>query len=145
MPTFQPIRLNREETMHTRYFVVVPEGVPLADVMTGDFFVNVRNSLRPHDMISAVAADGSFDAEFRVVSINRISGVIKFRLLRNAVIDAEKVQASDDIEDRYDVKHAGHGSYSVIEKATGNKVIEGLDKESAHAEKTRLETMRRAA
>ncbi|MDE2440030.1 MAG: hypothetical protein KGP14_03320 [Betaproteobacteria bacterium] len=144
MPTHQPIRLKRVEVEYNRYFDVVPPGITLEEVMTTDYWVNVRRQIRLHDVLEVVAADGAFDAEFRVTMIDHIRGLMTFRLLRET--KGPKIAASLPSQaDRYAVKHRGHGNWAVVEIATGSVVSEGMSREAAEATRIEAEAGRKAA
>ena len=144
MPKTLPIRLKRAEFERNVYFEVVPPGTTIEDVMSGDFWVHVRKTIRVNDVIEAVAADGSFDADLRVVSINLASGAMAFRVLRNVTGKPSAVVKPQGAE-RFKVQHVRFGQYAILELKTGAKVADGLDKEAAVAEKARLEAERQAA
>lgn len=132
-----PNRLWPKGQKWAEYNEIVEPGFPLSVVMSRDYWVNTQDRLRPFDVITVVAADGSFDADIRLIS--KTPTEMKFRLIRGGET-AQKVTISrDETKDRFAVTHRGRGSYGVQEKATGHFVAEGLDKESADAEKSRLE------
>jgi len=144
LPKQLPVRLTFADYGRNRYFEVIPPGVTLDEVMTGDYWVHVRKRLRVNDVMEVVAADGSFDADLRILSINQASGDIRFRVLRNVAgtpADAAKPVPAE----RYEAKHKRLGQWHIIEKATGAVVVDGLSKDEAVAEKARLEDVRKAA
>lgn len=144
-----PTNLLRAEYVRSVYAVIVPEGVTLDEVKKPDFWVHVRTQMRANDIIEAQAADGSFDAAFRVMSISAVTGMMTFRMLWEAPVTAVPLSvvkpSSPAGEARYEVRHKGHGKYIVIETFTGNIVSDGLSKEDAEHEKAILETQRNAA
>lgn len=144
LPKNPPTRLKRSEFEVNRYFVMIEPGVTLDDVMTGDYWMHVRKVLRVNDVIEAVAGDGSFDAELRILSINQNSGAMTFRVLRNTVGKAGPI-AKSVAEDRFELKHAGFAKYRITERKTGTVVVDGVDKATAESEKARLEAERVAA
>lgn len=132
-----PTRLWPKGQKWAEYNEIVEPGFSLDTVMSRDYWIHVHQNLRPFDVISVVAADGSFDADIRLIS--KTPTEMKFRLIRGGET-AQKVAISrDEAKDRFTVTHRGRGSYGVQEKVTGNFVAEGLDKESAEAERERLE------
>jgi len=139
-----PLRLKRTEFESNSYFEVIAPGVTLEEVMSGDFWVHVRNNFRVHDVIVAVAADGAFDAELRITSLNKVSGDIRFRLLSNVKGQAGAVVKSQPAE-RFEIKHRGAGRFAIVERKTGDIAADGLDKDTAAAEKAKMEAERQAA
>ena len=144
MKVHAPVRLKRAEFERNVYVEVVPPGVTLEDVMQGDYWVHVRKSIRVNDIIEVMAADGAFDAEIRVLSINQLSGAMTFRVLRSFVGKPGAI-AKPQSGERFEVKHDKFGRYKIFERKTGAVVADGLDKAGAEAERLRLEDERQAA
>lgn len=148
-----PVRLRRAEEERSKYSHVIPPNTPLEHVMTSDYWVHVKNYLALNDVIEVIAADGTYDADIRVISLNKVTGIIKFRLIRNVVLDANAealpkpgtLEAGNLPSGRYQVKRGFASQFKIIERATGNIVADGLDKQSADAECARLEAERKAA
>ena len=137
MNTNLPIRLKACEEVHGRYFEVIPPGFSFAEVMTGDFWVHVRRRLKLYDVIEVVAADGSFDCDIRVVSLNQLTGIVWFKVLRE--VHGGAVAVPSHVDDRYAVKHQHFGKYAVIERTTGIVIAEGIDKLGAEEAKREAE------
>lgn len=138
-----PLKLERAEFRRTCYFHMAVQGVPLAEVMKGDYWVHVRNRFQPNDLIEVVAEDGAYDAVIRILSINTKSGAMTFRVLSNVVGKAMPVARVTT--DRFEIKDRKFGNWSIYEIQTGTEVVKGLSKDEAVAEKARLEGERKAA
>lgn len=132
-----PTRLWPKGQKWAEYNEIVEPGFPLSVVMSRDYWIHVHQTLRPFDVITVVAADGSFDADIRLVL--KTSTEMKFRLIRGGETEQRAPISRDETRERFTVTHRGRGSYGVQEKTTGHFVAEGLDRESADAEKARLE------
>ena len=144
MPTNQPNNLRRSELVYNRYTEVIAPGETLEMAMNADKWINVRRTLRVHDVIEIIASDGAFEADLRVVSVNQLSGAIKFRVIRKTEGKASAPEPAN-AADRYVVQHAGFGKWRVTELATGNVVADGLDKEGAETARLEAEASRKAA
>jgi hypothetical protein len=139
-----PTRLWPKGQVWAEYNEIVPAGTSLQKVMSRDYWVNVEKQLRPLDVITCVAEDGTFDVDIRLIS--KTSTELKFRLIREAKIETYQPVSRDEDTDRYVVKSGGRaGGWTIREKATGLLIAEGLDKAAADAEKDRLEALKKAA
>jgi hypothetical protein len=126
-----PTRLRRAEEARTVYFEVIPDGMVLQDAMNADYWQHVRKYLRLYDIFEVVAADGTYDATFRLTYINNLTGEMRFRLLSLIEADGSVQAIVSKKDDRFMVAHKGFGRYAVIEKSTGTLVADGLTKEMA--------------
>lgn len=138
-----PLKLERAEFCRTPYFHMVTEGIPLSEVLKGDYWIHVRKHFKPNDTIEILAEDGAYDAVVRVLSINLMSGAMTFRALR--YVEGNLVPVVRVASDRFEVKSRGSGKYSIFELKTGAEVVKGITKDEAVAEKARLEAERQAA
>jgi len=138
-----PLKLERAEFCRTHYFHMVAEGVPLAEVLNGDYWIHVRKQFRLNDTIEIVAEDGVFDVLVRILSINLMSGAMTFRVLR--YIEGKVEPVARVKSDRFEIKGRGFGKYSIFELKTGAEVVKGITKDEAVVEKARLEAERQAA
>jgi len=146
-----PDRLNtfRAESQRTEYFVTVPRGITPEEVLHPDTFIHCRKRLRVYDTFECVAEDGSYELAFRVVSVNKVTGDIKLRLLSlwrpPEGQQAEPVRTTSKA--RFEARwNAGSRKHEIYERATGVSVAEGFGSlEEAQAEAVRLETARQAA
>lgn len=136
----------RVEQLSTHYMFVIPVGTPLSAVMSSEYWVHVRNRMKLYDLVEAIAADGTYEAKFRIVALNKITGTIKFRLLsewHDAEPEAILPAAATKFKARWVV---GNRTWAIDEIATGKCVIEGLSsKADAEAEALRLDQERKAA
>jgi hypothetical protein len=64
----------------SRYFVLAPFGVTMADLTRPPFWAHHTLRLKPLDLVEVVAEDGSFDVDLRVVDVQ--VGYVKMRALR---------------------------------------------------------------
>ena len=129
-----PIRLRRAEYEFTKYVEVVPAGVSLEAAMTSDYWAHVQRGLRLYDEITLIAADGSFDATVRVIAIDSRAGTIRFRVLN--LIGAEGKPISGGavaMESPFELKHRGHGRWTVLERGTGKVLLDNASKGEAEA------------
>lgn len=85
--------LNRADFRPNAYVEVVPTGLLLEDICTSGYWSAVRPLLRPMDIIEAIAADGSFDAQIRITEISA-TGAMTFRVLREWRPDLDEHEAS---------------------------------------------------
>lgn len=126
-PMQMPMRLDRAEHQRTTYFLSVAPGVPLAAVMTSDFFAHVRKDIRLHDLFEVVAQDGSYEALFRCVALNKAAGSVRFRLLSKweEQASAQPVAVMTTAEPRYKGAWNPGRKYHVVQEiATGDTVAE---------------------
>lgn len=149
----QDLNTYRAEQKRMTYFFIIAAGTPLSAVLHPDYWVHIRGNpnsergLHNYDLIEIVAADGSYDVTVRIISINKVTGDIKFRILRSWEPEGEAVPITEVKAGRFKAAWiVGNRSWSVQEIATGKYVVEGLaDKASAEAEATRLDQERKAA
>lgn len=86
----------------SHYFVHVPYGVTVDDIMRPAFWAHHANKLKALDVVEVVAEDGSFDLELRVLDAQ--VGYVKMRLLRawadeaQARVTAARVAEDDERE-----------------------------------------------
>jgi hypothetical protein len=65
-----------------QHFLMVAPGTTPSHVAAPDFWVHQAAKLKPFDRIEVVAADGSFDAELRVVAVDPRGLWAQVRVLR---------------------------------------------------------------
>lgn len=135
-----PTRMWPKGQKWAEYNEIVPHGTPMSAVLSREYWVHVENYLRPFDLISCVAEDGSFDIDIRL--IRKTPTEMVFRLVREAQIDGSAIGARDIPNARYIVQppvRGKPGMWAVRERSTGNVVADGLDKDTAEAERMKLE------
>lgn len=146
LPT-KDLNVYRVEQARTHYFFPIPAGTPLSMVLSSDYWVHLRGKFRLYDVIEVVAEDGSFEATARIVSLNKMTGVIVFRVLSQWQPSETPVPLTETKAMRFKAAWiVGNRSWSVQEIQTGKYVAEGLaDKPAAEAEAVRLDQERKAA
>lgn len=133
-----PTRMWPKGQKWAEYNEIVPAGIPLSMVMSRDYWINVASYLRPFDLITCVATDGSFDVDIRLLS--KTPTEMKFRVVREARIETAAPLKRDDKPEKFVVQSGGRaGGWNIKERSTGQLVAEGLDRAGAEAEKQRLE------
>ena len=129
-----PIRLRRAEYEFTKYVEVVPAGVSLEAAMASDYWAHVHRGLRLYDEIVLIAADGYFDATVRVIAIDSRAGTIRFRVLNLVGAEGKPISGGAiAMESPFELKHRGHGKWSVLERSSGKVLIDGVSKDEAAA------------
>ncbi|MBA2708004.1 MAG: hypothetical protein H0U59_09395 [Gemmatimonadaceae bacterium] len=136
-----PTRLFQPGAQYARYTIFVEPGVPMSQVTAPDYWINVRSTLRVHDVIECIALDGSFEADLRVTQIR--DTYPRFRVIREVHDEAGSTIVSKSAI--YVTQHFGKGVWGVSEKTTGKRISEGFDKAGAEDELHRLEGQRKAA
>lgn len=139
----KPPRIKPADYERTRYFVAVEPGTTLADITGTEYWQHVMKSLRHLDIVEAVAMDGSFDVEMRLVS--KTPAKLTWRILRAAQTAEGAVAIGTEKPTNFIVSHKGRGVYGVQKKATGEWVAEGLSKPDAEAAAAEMEAEREAA
>lgn len=133
-----PTRMWPKGQVWAEYNEIIPAGVPLEAVLKRDYWIHVAGYLKPFDLISCVAADGSFDVDIRLVS--KTPTEMKFRVVREARIENAAPLKRDEKPEKFVIQSGGRaGGWNIKERSTGQLVAEGLDKAGAEAEKARLE------
>ncbi|MEL6310846.1 MAG: hypothetical protein AAFQ17_00535, partial [Pseudomonadota bacterium] len=123
-------------------FVVAEPDTPFSAVTGTEYWAHVRGKLQVFDVIEIVAADGSFDAEIRLLSITPTK--LTWRVLRKtegSIGEIVKPAAGPT----YKAVHRGRGSYAVQHQTTGDLIADGLTKEQAEAEVAKAEIEKQAA
>lgn len=134
-----PTRLSLESFLCNRYVEIADPGVALEDVMSFGYWAHVHPQLRIHDLIEIIAADGSFEADLRV--IRKGPGFLQFRLIREWRPEIVEAKAG-----RFEAVWSGPAQrWCVRSVDSGEKIMTGLDKAAALSECTRLESAPEAA
>lgn len=92
------------------------------DLGRPEAWVHVSKSLKAGDRIEAVAADGTWFAEFLVRSVAGVQ--VKVSMLRVLRFDDTKAPVKE--ENDFDVKFAGAAKWRAIRKSDGAIMVEGL-------------------
>lgn len=64
----RPFRLNPKGQVFVEYQQLVPAGVPISMLTSGEFFTKVAANLRPYDLIDCVEATGAYEIKLRLRS-----------------------------------------------------------------------------
>ena len=139
----KPARIKPADYERTRYFVACEPGTTMADITGTEFWANVAKSLRHLDVIEAVAMDGSFDVEMRLVS--KTPAKLTWRILRASQTAEGAVSIETEQPQNFVVSHRGRGTYGVQKKSTGEWLAEGLSRQDAEAAAAEMEAERAAA
>jgi hypothetical protein len=132
-----PTRLWPKGQVWAEYNEIIPAGTPLSTVMSRNYWVHVEGRLKPLDVITCVAADGTFDVDIRLLS--KTPTEMRFSLIRGGE-HKEPRPVKSETGERYAIQSDGRtGNWNIREKKTGKVVASGLDREAADAEKVKLE------
>jgi hypothetical protein len=120
------------EFTRSDWFVLVPTGVTVEQLTVPSFWAHQVSKLRKHDRVEAVAEDGSFDVELRV--IDKDVGFAKMRILREwrnpeMAVPSNKEQYSDKPHHFPCVDYKAASGWRVI-GFDGNVVKENLASEA---------------
>ena len=124
------------------YKFILPLGTTLEDAMASETWVHVIRQLRVDDIVTVIAADRSFDTDLRVTDVFPDRGEIRFMVIREIPKKQTKVSASGV---RFDVKHAGHGKWRIIDTASNEIVSDNLSRDAAEFEAAELNAPAKAA
>lgn len=129
-PVLVPGRMKESEFARTLWVVTVEAGVTRNDLTTKEFWAHAAQRLKPYDRIEVRHDEGEFFAEYLVISVGRGYAVVKeldYIELQDTTI--EEVQNND-----YEVKFKGPVlKWTVIRKADGERVKEGMEKGEAYS------------
>ena len=129
-----PLRLKRAEFAYTRYFELVPAGVPHEEVASTSFWAHVMPVLRVLDIVEAVAEDGAWEADLRLV--RKSPGRLEWRVLRHF----SGAPVEQDRPARFELKWGGPAlKWTIRDRRDGKVVAEGFNKPGAEQEMARLE------
>lgn len=105
-------------------FAVKPEfGVTVEDMLKPEYWTHVAQQLRPLCRIEAVAEDGSWFAEFMVISTSKLAANVS--LMRHVLLSEVKPSADGDT---HFAKWAGPSAkYRVVRKSDNAAIKDGFD------------------
>lgn len=111
-------RVRLEGYWHTRFDYSVPRGTNHADLLRPDYWQHVASQFKQGDTITARAEDGSWRADFEVVSADRLWAKV-FQLgfwdLTKSHENMPKTQ-----EEEYDVLYSPMDKFFIIKKGQEN-------------------------
>lgn len=114
----------KEAEFSRRVWCAAPErGLGVDDLLQPSYWAHVAKTVRPGDRIEAVAHDGSWFAEFYVISAG--ANEVRVVSLRVASLTAQSVTVE------YEVKFRGRAKWSVLRMTDKAVMVDGLDDEKA--------------
>ncbi len=131
-----PKKTERAEHAYTQYLVRAAPGVQPGHLIDPDFWVHLAHKLALNDRLEVMAADGSFEAELRVVAIDPRRLWAKTRMIRYCGAEgvdwpsalpftSEDIPADEQFPDGYKIKFRGRAKFA-IEDRIGNIVEEQI-------------------
>lgn len=127
-----PARLKLVEHAISNWVACVEQGVTREELKSPEYWQHIAPKCKPWDQIKALADDGTFYAEYLVLSAGRAwLKVFELNYINLTSSDVSVTQA--DTQDGYTVKWRGpHAKYSVIRDTDSAIIHEGEnDKEAA--------------
>lgn len=139
-----PQRLKRAEELRTLWRVQPRGGIPLEEVMKAAYWTHVHQRMTVGDRVEVVAEDGAYAAEIELVM--KRPGEMKFRIWHKIDFQgAEPIKQHIPGDFFVQWVPGGNLKHCVIQRSTGQRMAEGLDKEAAVAEADRLNATLKAA
>jgi hypothetical protein len=124
--------LKEAEFVRPVYCATIPIGTLPEDLLKPEYWAHVATHLRPWARIEARAEDGTWFAEYIVLSVDRTWARVrmlgKYNLTNN---DVSLSQAEKVTQSGFEVKWRGAAKWSVIRKADSAVLKEGMDREEA--------------
>jgi len=115
------------EYVRTQYAAKIPDGVTFEDILNPTYWAHHARDIRPTDEIRAVAEDRTWIAYLIVVDCARTWVKVQ-ALSHHSLIQSQA--SADDLKafmDGYDLKFRGPLKWSVIRKADGSVLQEGIE------------------
>lgn len=131
--------------MHTRmkeagfvrnlWIITAEVGVTREDMVKPDFWAHVASLFRPYDRIEARCDDGTFFAEYLVLTCDRTFAKVKeLSYISLTSKDVSKTQLENDLELYYTKFRGPHCKWSVLRKSDDSVMVEKLgSKDDANA------------
>ncbi len=131
-----PGRCKPAEIARNSWAVTVEHGTNREDLRRPEFWALVGKNFRPYDRIEVRADDGTFFAEYLVVTADRAwAKVHELRFEKLGTQDVSLTQALDaDLRSRYAIKYNGPHLRYCVERKDGEKVERLKDKCQDQAE-----------
>lgn len=123
-----PARIKGGEYARMYYVVTAEHGTTQKDMQKPGFWAHVANQLRPYDRIEARCDDGTFFAEYLVLSCGRSWAKVK-ELSFISLTSADVSQTEADSLDGYEIKWKGpHVGYAAIRTSDSTMLTSDKDK-----------------
>ena len=119
------------EYVSTRHDAKIAQGVKPEDLLVPGFWAHQATKLKPLDEIRAHAEDGTWIANYLVLDCSRTWAKVKqLSLHQLGTADVALTQASEldvkSFKDQHLVKHRGPHKWSVVRKADGAVLEQGM-------------------
>lgn len=124
--------LKEAEFVRPVYCATIPRGTEPEDLLKPEYWAHVATHLRPWARIEARAEDGTWFAEYIVLSVDRTWARVKMLGKHNltnrdvALSKAEQISNSG-----FEVKWRGGAKWSVVRKVDGAVMKEGMERDEA--------------
>lgn len=126
-----PRDIRRSEVEITSWFLRVVPGVTPRHVVDPEFWAHLAGKLRVDHRIEVVAADGSFDADLRVVAVDTRGEWAQIRVLRMTLAEPADLPADQwPDKDGYRIEFSGPQKHRII-SPTNEVVASGFPDEAA--------------
>jgi hypothetical protein len=133
-----PGRVKLAEAARNHWVVTVEQGTSKEDLRRPEFWSLVAKTFRPYDRIEARGDDGSFFAEYLVLSADRAWAKVhelRFEALGTQDVSLTEAQATEQRQ-RYKVEWRGPHLKHCVERSDGTKVERLMEKFESKAEAT---------
>lgn len=119
--SIQTNRVRTQELGRNMWIVTVEPNITREDLLLPQFWANIAKNLTQFDRIEVRVDDGSFFAEYLVLSCDRVSAYLK------ELTWYDLTEKSKSVTPEYEVKWRGpHGKHSVIRLKDKSLMIEHL-------------------
>lgn len=124
--------LKEAEFVRPVYCATIPIGTDPEDLLKPEYWAHVATHLRPWARIEARAEDGTWFAEYIVLSVDRtwarVRMLAKYNLTSQdtSISQAEKISQSG-----FEIKWRGGAKWSVIRKVDSAVMKEGMERDEA--------------
>lgn len=119
-----PGRVRTAEAARNLWVATVEQGTTRDDIKRPEFWALVARNFKPYDRLEVRADDGTFFAEFLILSADRAWA--KVHELRFETLGSQDVSLTEanqaDIRNRYAVKYNGPHLRYCVERKDGTKV-----------------------
>lgn len=120
-------RMKEADYLRTLWVVTVEQGVTREDLMNPSFWGHVANQFRPYDRIEARSDDGTFFAEYLILSCERTYAKVK-ELTWVSLTTQDVAMTQDEKLEEYEYMWRGpHGKHSIIRKGDKEVMVEKLE------------------
>jgi hypothetical protein len=119
-----PGRVKLAESARNHWVVTVEQGTTREDLKRPEFWALVSKNMRPYDRLEVRSDDGTFWAEYLVLSSDRAWARVhelRFEALGTQDVSLTQAQA-DDVRSRYEIAWRGPHLKHCVERKDGSKV-----------------------